>query len=178
MIVHRDYGIEGAKCQLTVDANKIEIRSPGQPVPPITFEQIQSFTAPMLSRNPVLHFVFAKMGLAEERGLGLKSMRTRAIGSGLPTPGFAQDQPYIVLSLFASAESRLRALPDDIVKQLNESEQVGWQWLSRKGVANTPQYASAMQLDERTARRHLQQFVKLGLIRKVGAGRATKYEVM
>lgn len=177
-IVHRDYGIEGAKCQLIVDANKIEIRSPGQPVPPITFEQIQSFTAPMLSRNPVLHFVFAKMGLAEERGLGLKSMRKRATDSGLPTPGFAQDPPYIVLSLFASAESRLRALPTEILTQMNESEQAGWQWLSRTGVANTPQYASAMKLDERTARRHLQQFVKLGLTRKVGAGRATKYEVV
>jgi predicted HTH transcriptional regulator len=38
----------------------------------------------MLSRNPVLHNVFARMELAEERGLGLTSMKRRAGEAGVP----------------------------------------------------------------------------------------------
>ena len=48
--------------------------------------------------------------------------------------------------------------------------------VSSVGVANTSEYAAARSLDERAARRPLLRFVKLGLVRKVGSGRATKYE--
>jgi len=48
--------------------------------------------------------------------------------------------------------------------------------VSSVGVANTSEYAAARSLDERTARRHLLRFDKLGLKRKVGSGRAMKYE--
>lgn len=61
-LVHRDYAIEGAKCQLVVTPDTITVKSPGKPVEPITLEQMQSFDAPMLSRNPVLHYVFARNG--------------------------------------------------------------------------------------------------------------------
>jgi ATP-dependent DNA helicase RecG len=74
-LVHRDYAIEGAKCQLVVTPDTITVKSPGTPVDPITLEQLKSFNAPMLSRDPVSHYVFARMELAEERGLGLKSMK-------------------------------------------------------------------------------------------------------
>lgn len=176
-IVHRDYGIEGAKCQLNVAPSKIEILSPGGPVPPLTFEQIQSFDAPMLSRNPILHFVFAKMGLAEERGLGLKSMRTRARDAGLPVPKFTYEPPYIILTLYPSVEGGLASLPDKALRQLNDSEKVGWKEFSQRGGMNTAEYAEVMGLDQRTARRHLQKFVKLGIARMVGRGKATRYEV-
>lgn len=66
-------GKRNAKCQLTVDTNTIIVRSPGGPVPPITLEQMQTFSAPLLSRNPSMHFVFARIGMAEEQGLGLGS---------------------------------------------------------------------------------------------------------
>src|SRR5690606_29468173 len=75
-LVHRDYDIEGAKIQLVVSPDTIVVKSPGAPVPPITLEQLQSFNAPMLSRNPVLHYVFSEMKLAEERGLGLASLKS------------------------------------------------------------------------------------------------------
>ncbi|OFZ25999.1 MAG: hypothetical protein A2381_11705 [Bdellovibrionales bacterium RIFOXYB1_FULL_37_110] len=91
MFVHRDYSIQGAKCQVIISAKKIIIKSPGLPVEPITIEKVKSFEAPMLSRNPILHYVFAKMKLAEERGLGLKSMRMRAIKAHLPLPEYSYE---------------------------------------------------------------------------------------
>ncbi len=41
----------------------------------------------MLSRNPIMHYVFAQMELAEERGLGMKSMRAVAEKVDLPLAG-------------------------------------------------------------------------------------------
>jgi len=56
------------------------------------------------------------------------------------------------------------------------SKTIGLAWLSKVGIANTPEYSAAMSLDDRTSLRHLKQFVKLGLARKVGDGKAIKYE--
>lgn len=82
-LIHRDYDIAGAKSQLAVTENTITIKSPGQPPPPVTLEQLQAFSAPMLSRNPELHYVFARMEMAEEQGLGIKSLKAGAEKLGL-----------------------------------------------------------------------------------------------
>lgn len=176
-IVHRDYDLEQAKCQLMVYPSRIEIHSPGEPVPPITLEQMQDFTAPMLSRNPVMHFVFAKLRLAEERGLGLKSLRLKAKEAGLPLPRFSWNNPYLVLSIFLSADGATDAIAEDVVSELSPSELEGWKWLSSVGRSNSSQYAESQAVDVRTARRHLKSFHKLDLVRLEGSGPTTEYVV-
>lgn len=177
-LVHRDYSIEGAKCQLVVTPDIIEIRSPGRPVEPISLEQMQSFAAPMLSRNPVLHYVFAQMEMAEERGLGLKSMKRRAQESGLPLPRYEWRDPYLVLTIYRTTAAVTNALPPAAREVLSDAELRGWQWLAVQGRAKSPAYAKAMKIDERTARRHLNRFVELRLARKKGSARSTDYEVI
>jgi ATP-dependent DNA helicase RecG len=49
-LVHRDYGIKGAKCQLVASPGKVVVMSPGAPVEPITMSQLAAFDAPMLSQ--------------------------------------------------------------------------------------------------------------------------------
>ena len=88
-LVHRDYDISGAKCQLMAGSDVVTIKSPGRPPSPITLQQMQSFRAPMLSRNPIVHYVFAQMELAEERGLGMKSMKDNAEKADLPLPTYS-----------------------------------------------------------------------------------------
>lgn len=177
-LVHRDYGIEGAKCQLAASPERIVIMSPGKPVEPITMEQLQAFEAPMLSRNPALHFVFAKMKLAEERGLGLKSMRARAAAAGLPAPTYAWKEPYVVLTLYPSAASVVEATDSAILAQLSAGERSGWAWLAGRQTVSSAEYAAALDLPNRTALNHLKRLTELGLLRKVGAGPATRYEVV
>lgn len=176
-LVHRDYALEGAKCQLVVWPNKIEVRSPGLPVAPITMEQLQAFNAPMLSRNPTLHFVFAKMKLAEERGLGLKSMRTRAAEESLPLPSYSHHAPYVVLTLYRDAQGVLPA-EGRTLSQLSAAERAGWDWMVRQEVVTTAAYQRALRLPNRTAKRHLKTLTDRGLLRMVGAGPATRYEVI
>lgn len=176
-IVHRDYGEEKAKCQLFVYPSRVEIHSPGNPVAPNTLAQLQSFDAPMLSRNPILHFVFSRMRLAEERGLGLKSMRDKSEQLGLPQPRYSWRDPYLILTIFTSPSGAQLAVPADVWEQLSDIERVGWNWLASVGKTKSPEYAKALGVDARTARRHLNQYVDLGLAEKTGAARTTEYRV-
>jgi ATP-dependent DNA helicase RecG len=112
---------------------------------------MQAFNAPMLSRNPVLHYVFARMEMAEERGLGLKSMKQKAEGAELPLPKYAWRDPYIELTLFRTREAATRTSTADVLASLSSSEQKGWQWLAMKGAASSSQYAGAMGFETRTA---------------------------
>lgn len=174
-LVHRDYGIEGAKCQLVGTADTITVKSPGEPVRPITLEQMQSFTAPMLSRNPVLHYVFARMGLAEERGLGLKSMKNRAQQAGLPLPRYSLDAPYLVLTVYRSPAAAVSDLKGEVLEALSKAERSGWEWLATKQTVTSSEYAAAMKVPNRTALNHIRHFTELGLVRKLGSGPATRY---
>lgn len=177
-LVHRDYAIEGAKCQLVVTPDTITVKSPGKPVEPITLEQMQSFDAPMLSRNPVLHYVFARMELAEERGLGLRSMKARAAAAGLPLPKYAWEAPYLVLTLYRTGEGATRTLEEAVLRELSSEERKGWSFLSGRTTATQSEYAQHMGVTARTAQRHLTHFVELGMLRRRGQGPATKYEVV
>ena len=177
-LLHRDYSVEGAKCHLVVTPEEIMIRSPGLPVEPITMDQLSSFDAPMLSRNPVLHFVFSKMKLAEERGLGLRSMRKTASVAGLPRPTYSYEAPYLILTLFRTATA---AVPDDkrqALAGLSDAERAGWDWMVQQDSFTTSDYETALGLPNRTARNHLKRLTEAGLLRRKGRGRATHYEVV
>ena len=178
-LIHRDYDIEGGKCQIVVTEDAITVKSPGKPPPPITIEQLQKFTAPMLSRNPGLHFVFARIGMAEEQGLGIASLRDRAKELGLPLPRYTWDAPYLVLRLYRSADAATKTLDEDVLKSLSKSEQKGLQWLvAAQGPIAAQEYADAMNIPKRTALNHLKHFTRLRLIKPIGSGPAIRYEVV
>ena len=177
-LIHRDYSIVGAKCQIVVTRDTVTVQSPGEPPYPITLKQLQDFSAPMLSRNPEMHFVFARMEMAEEQGLGLTSLRDRAKELGLPQPRYKWDEPYLVLKLYLSAEGAIRVLDKNTIAALNKSERKGWQWLAMRSHAQSGEYAEAMGVEPRTARRHLGHFEELGLVRKTGSGPALRYDVI
>jgi ATP-dependent DNA helicase RecG len=177
-LIHRDYGIQGGKCQVVVTEDTFTVKSPGEPPSPITFEQLQSFTAPMLSRNPEMHFVFARMGMAEEQGLGVASLRDRAKELGLPLPRYTWEAPYIVLKLYLSTEAAAKALDQDVLNSLSKSERKGWQWLATQRTIAAQEYADAMSIPKRTAQNQLKHFIELGLIKPTGSGPATRYEVV
>lgn len=177
-LVHRDYAIEGAKCQLVVTPDRIVVKSPGQPVPPITLEQLQSFAAPTLSRNPLMHHVFSKLGLAEERGLGLKSLRSASHEAGLPPPVYGFAAPYLTLTLPLTADAALDEAGPGLREELTEAEYDGWVWMLQQESFRSSDYGDALGLPDRTARNHLKRLQDLGLLQRIGAGRGTRYRVL
>ncbi len=176
-LVHRDYSIKGAKCQLRVTPHSVTIVSPGHPVTPITLEQLQSFDAPMLSRNPLLHYVFLRMGLAEERGLGLSTMKAQATKAKIPTPRYLWRDPYVELAIYRSAKAAVQATDRNLLSLMTAAEREGWAWLVDKDAVTTGEYIEALGIPQRSAERHLQRFTEIGLIKRTGRGRATRYEV-
>jgi hypothetical protein len=177
-LIHRDYDLTGAKCQLLLTGQSIQIKSPGGPLPPITLEQLQSFSAPMLSRNPQLHYVFTRMGLSEERGLGMSTLRSVPDQLGLPVPQFTLEAPYLVLRLYSSSEAAVATLAPAVLESFNDDERNGWKLLTSKFSVSRAEYAEALDFDVRKAQRQLTKFVELGLLRRTGRGPAIRYEVI
>jgi ATP-dependent DNA helicase RecG len=177
-LIHRDYNITGAKCQLLVNEHTITIKSPGGPLPPITLDQMKSFNAPMLSRNPKLHYIFRQMGLAEEAGLGLKTFRATAEKYDLPLPKYTFEDPYLVLTLFRTKESAAETLSPSILESLNNDERAGWEFLTSRISTTQKEYAQHMGFEHRKAQRHLKKFIDLGLITRRGAGPSTEYLII
>ncbi len=177
-LIHRDYDITGQKCQLIVNADTIKIKSPGGPIAPITLEQMQAFSAPMKSRNPVLHYVFARMGLAEEQGFGLTSLKEQAEELRLPLPSFTMEGDSLVLTIYRSRRAAIASLGKDLAENLSKAERAGWEWLVTREATTSSEYSEALNLAYRTAMNHLKRFQDLGLLEKVGAGRSTEYRIL
>lgn len=177
-LIHRDYDIRQAKCQLVVTGDSIAVKSPGGPVPPITLEQLQSFDAPMLSRNPELHYVFARMELAEERGLGLKSLKQQAEAQGLPLPTYRFRDPYLELAIYRNPEAAVDTLPKRVASKLNPDEKAAWRFIATRESVTARELMEQLEIDERKAQRVLKKLGDLRLVRRVGKGRATRYEVV
>ena len=178
-LIHRDYDIEGQKCQLVVTEDTITIRSPGAPIAPITLDQMQRFIAPMKSRNPVLHHVFARMGYAEEQGFGLKyGLKKEAEKLGLPLPGFAMDGDCLVLTIYRSKTSAVSTLPPAVRRGLSKDGQAAWELASGLSTVGSADLKRTLAVDERKAQRILKKLRDLGLLRKVGQGRTTRYEIV
>jgi len=125
-----------------------------------------------------MHFVFANMDLAEERGLGLKSMKARAQQAELPLPSYAYKAPYVTLTLYRDAKAATADVGGDALGQMSDAERAGWDWIVTKETVSTSEYQDAMGVPNRTAKNHIKRLVELGLLRMKGAGRATRYEVV
>lgn len=177
-LIHRDYDIKEQKCQLVVTADAITIKSPGDPIPPITLEQMRSFKTPMKSRNPVLHFVFARMGLAEEQGYGLSSLKAQAEKHDLPLPTYSKEGDSLVLTIYRTSEAERKDVDPELAKALSEDELRGWLWLRSRGSASKSEYVTEMEIPDRTAQRYLKNLVELGRVRRTGSGPSTRYEVI
>lgn len=177
-LIHRDYNLTGQKCHLVVSPDTITIKSPGGPIPPITLEQMRTFKAPIKSRNPLMHYVFACMGMAEEQGFGLSSLKRHAEELGLPLPSYTMEGDSLVLTIYRSRAAATSALGKDIIKSLSKADRVGWEWLATRETTTSPEYASAVNVPNRTALNHLKRFTDLKLLEKTGSGPTTQYRVI
>lgn len=140
-LVHRDYDMDGQKCQLVLNADTIVVKSPGGPPAPITLEDLNDFSAPMKSRNPQLHYVFARMGMAEEQGFGLpNTLKQDAERLGLPLPVFSMEGDYLVLTMYRHEKAATITLPKKTQDRLSPAELEGWEWLAKRDTVRMAEY--------------------------------------
>jgi len=176
-IVHRDYDITGASIHLDITPDFISIKSPGGPVSPLTLNDLNRFNAPSLSRNPVLFSIFAELEMVERRGFGMETWSSLPLKYKLPIPEYTFQAPFLQIQFATSFESKKSLLDEDIRDKLTDEEFAGYEFVKSNEVITRRNYAKALNLNDKTAQRHLAKFRELGLIVSVGAGPSTYYRV-
>ena len=177
-LLHRDYEVRGATCHVVVSADTITVRSPGPPPTPVSLEQLQALQAPMLNRNPKLQLAFNGARLAEGRGLGMKTFNEAATKHGLPRPKYEFDGVYLNLTIYRHGEAAVRTLSKAVLQSLNRDELAAWKFIATRSTITTPEMTETLRFDERKAQRVLKKLQGQGLLRRVGKGPATHYEVL
>jgi len=163
-IVHRDYTIEGAKIQLEVYPDRIIVKSPGKPIPPISIEAMKNFTATSFSRNKKLTFIFNEMAYMEESALGMDTFRSLREKYKLPLPIFDYDGSNVVITFPRTIDVVREVLDITAIEALNDEEIKGYEWINLEGEVSAREYAAHFDYGYKKAQRHLSKMIKSGLI--------------
>ncbi|CAM9292754.1 unnamed protein product, partial [Phaeothamnion confervicola] len=156
----------------------VKVKSPGMPPSPITLAQLQAFNAPMLSRNCKLQYALSGTKLVKGRGLGMKTLGAMAGRYRLPLPQYSFDGIYLTLTLYRHPSGAVQALDARVRDALAPQEKPAWQFISTRQTVTSADLMSALAADERKAQRVLKKLMSAGLLRRVGKGPATHYEVV
>ncbi|MCP4163992.1 MAG: hypothetical protein GY760_28345 [Deltaproteobacteria bacterium] len=167
-IVHRDYDIEGAPIYFEINDDAIIIKSPGKPVKPLKIEQIKQFSAPSLSRNPKIMYVFDQLELVEQRGLGFSTIKELPEKFDIPLPLVEYEEPYMIFTFPRSGEALKRIDDTPGLSELNNEELKGFDWIRVQGEVSTRQYANHFDYGYKKAQRHLAKMRDLNLIEDNG----------
>ena len=87
-IAHRDYALEGTPVEVWLFEDRMEVRSPGELVEPVTIERLQRRERIHASRNPRLVRVLTDFGFMREMGEGIPRMFEVMEQEGLKPPEF------------------------------------------------------------------------------------------
>jgi len=163
-IIHRDYSIDGVKVQLEITPDKIVVKSPGKPVPPIKLEDLQNFTATSISRNKTLALVFNLMDYMEEAGVGMDTYRKMREDYNLPLPIISYKDLNLIVT-FPRTPDAVRELDDkEAIAQLNDEELAGYDFVKERKEISRKEYEDHFGYDRKKASRQLSKMKDLGLI--------------
>lgn len=176
-LVHRDYEIEGAKCEIKIDEHKIIVTSPGKPLPAITLEELNTFEAPSLSRNHIITYAFSLMDYVEEKGFGMKTFKSLNKEHGLPIPKYTFKEPFLTLTFPRSTEAVKEIIGKGSIVDLSTEELKNFEIFRQKLPVSKVEFVEFSGLASRTAERYLKEWTENGLLKKVGSGPSTKYKL-
>lgn len=166
-LAHRNYAVDGAKIQLEVFPDRIIVKSPGEPVPPITMETLKNFTATPYSRNKKISFIFNEMDYMEESAVGMDTFRSMREIYKLPLPIFEFDGINTVVT-FPRTIDAVRLIEVDAIKGLTKDELDGFEWIKSKREVSAKDYTLQFGVTARTTSRHLSKMLELKLIKTNG----------
>lgn len=87
-VAHRDYEIQGLGIEVWFYADRMEVRSPGELVPPATLDALRQKRPVHASRNPMIVRVLAEGGLMRDEGEGIPRIFEEMEESFLRPPAF------------------------------------------------------------------------------------------
>lgn len=176
-LVHRDYEIEGAKCEIKIDEDKIIVTSPGKPLPAISLEELNTFEAPSLSRNHIITYAFSLMDYVEEKGFGMKTFKSLNKEHGLPIPKYTFKEPFLTLTFPRTIEGVKELSIVGAIEELDDQELSLFELFRNKKYYSKSEFVEQTGIASRTAERMLKRWVELNLLRKEGGGKYLKYVI-
>ncbi len=174
-LAHRNYAVDGAKIQLEVFPDRILVKSPGEPLTPITIEVLNNFTATSYSRNKKITFIFNEMEYMEESAVGMDTFKSMRKIHKLPLPIFEYDGINTVVTFPRTTEAIRGIIKKQPINELSKDELSAFEIFRDHKPVSKVDFAKQTELSSRTAERLLKKFTDLNLIRKQGSGPKTKY---
>jgi ATP-dependent DNA helicase RecG len=96
---HRDYEDLGREIEVWFFDDRMEVKSPGDLLPPVTLEILRSRTPVHVSRNPLIVRALVEVGAMREEGEGIPRIFEEMEGSFLRAPEFALGAAEFVVTL-------------------------------------------------------------------------------
>jgi len=120
-VAHRDYTLEGTPIEVWLFDDRMEIRSPGQLVEPVTLERLKRRERIHASRNPRIVRVLTEWGFMRELGEGIPRMHEVMEKEGLKPPEFHLEAG----SIFTVILRNTPVYPPETIKWLKQFEEYG-----------------------------------------------------
>ena len=157
-LAHRDYSIP-SPVYVKVFENRVEVTNPGELPAPLTPEVLKK-DHPSILRNPKLaNFLFLS-GFIEKWGRGTNKMVELCVKQGLREPEFVEDIGFFKVLI---SRGVLNELERRVLKLVGERE------------LPSAEVAKKLEINERTARKHLSALCSMGLIARRRVGRKIFY---
>lgn len=182
-VAHRQYEDAGRKIMLEVFADRVVFSSPGLPPKPITLASLRKGKYRPCSRNPVLAQGLSYFHRIEERGSGFRRMADQMLNHGLDQPTIGTDTGYFQVTFPGPGENveRLRVperrllVTPAVEARLNERQRQMVLLLVQGEELTSRKCETLFEVTRDTANRDFRYLLELGLLMKVGQGRATHY---
>jgi ATP-dependent DNA helicase RecG len=167
-VAHRDYAITGAPIEVSMFDDRLEVRSPGPPPPPVTLELLRQRKSVHFSRNPLLVRALADMGYLREIGEGIPRMFDEMEQNGLQPPEFSLDGFMFVVALHNTPvydDETLRWLNQFGASRINLRQRRVLAYARCHGKTfSTAEYERVAEVDRDLAYRDIRALVKTGIV--------------
>jgi ATP-dependent DNA helicase RecG len=176
---HRDYEVQGQEIEVWFYSDRMEVKSPGALVPPVTLEALRAGRSVHASRNPLIVRVLAEAGLMREEGEGVPRMFDEMRQSFLRQPELTLEQGVFTVTLrnepiFEGPAPEWTALIADLGLSVQQKRAL----LAHPGGFTNAEYQELNGVDRDEAYRQIQELVALGVIQAATrTGRGAVYRI-
>lgn len=162
---HRDYEVQGQEIEVWFYEDRMEVRSPGELVPPVTLEALRNRRPVHASRNPLIVRVLAETGLMREEGEGIPRIFEEMEENFLRPPAFDLADGVFGVTLFnkpvfAGPAPEWKKLIEDLPITVAQKKAL----LAHPEGFTNEDYRKLNPMDRDEAYRQLQELVSLGVL--------------
>jgi predicted HTH transcriptional regulator len=169
-VAHRDYASRGS-VQVSVFADRVEVRNPGELPPELTPEKLREPHRSIPRNQRICDALFATRYI-EKYGTGTLMMIKQCREAGLPEPEFVPEPGGFVLTVWRDW------LTDEMIESLHlnyRQRRALIHLKTARRIGNT-EYQRLLGVAKRTAHRDLVELVDKGILEKVGStGKGASY---